>query len=740
MKKENRLNFGVFLSTIEEPGQNQVWRGIEEYCRKNNIDVTAYISIFQQKTGKLEEHYDIIFDAIKTNTCLDGLIFLSGFIAEEIGTKPLIAFMNEVSHIPHVSIAGSAQNEISFLSDNKTGTYSLVEHLIRDCNCKKIAFVCGPDSHEEAQARFEGYREALRDNKCTYTDSRIIRDCQFSVEDGELAVQKLLDRKVEFDAIAAVDDDTAIGVLQELERRGISVPDDVLVGGFDNSEMSQIITPSLTTLSQPFFALGYNAAEALKQLHLNPDIKKENHYVTPELKKRESTGSIDVPFTEIATLYDSETTSFRDVFHKSATQHFIEAGYLNQPVEKWLNRIIERITSPDFDSDDFVKMVNQAIIRSQKNNLDLSIWRDVLNILLKSAITFQETIPTPLYTIFYTVEHIFRVINAVEIRYEKNKLNNLVISQWELRGLVEDIIMSFDYHTLTKSLLNVRDNIGINYIHIFLYEKPIQYDEWKKPETVNNILKIDSTGVREFDINEQKTPFEKIETADDFSSNSSRKTILYMPIFFDKEQNGILLLEYNKNIAIETYESLRMGISTAIKGAALIKEVQKISITDDLTGLYNRRGFLTLSYSRLARLKRTNTMGGLMFIDLDGLKIINDSLGHKTGDAAITATAAILKQSVREEDIIGRIGGDEFTIFASQIDTKTIRIIVKRIRSNFEKYNEEHPENTFTLSCSIGFAILDSYTERDFNVVLSKADSLLYEEKNKKRKTGISRK
>ncbi|ERP38785.1 GGDEF domain-containing protein [Chitinivibrio alkaliphilus] len=317
-------------------------------------------------------------------------------------------------------------------------------------------------------------------------------------------------------------------------------------------------------------------------------------------------------------------------------------------------------------------------------------------------------------------------------------MTELVFSQWELRGFIEDIITSFDYHSLTKSLLHVKESLKLEYVQVFLYDTPIQYEEWLPPQTANNIIELRGDTISEFDSREQQVPFEHIEHRD--KAQSKRLTILYMPIFFNKEQTGILLLEYKRNIPIDAYESIRMGIATAIKGASLIKEVQKISITDDLTKLYNRRGFLTLSYSRLARLKRTNTVAGLMFIDLDGLKVINDTLGHKAGDTAIAATAQILKNSVREEDIIGRIGGDEFTIFASQIDATTIGIIVERIRKNFASYNTAHPENGFTLSCSIGYSLLENYTERAFNAVLTKADSLLYEEKRRKRKAGVSRK
>ena len=96
------------------------------------------------------------------------------------------------------------------------------------------------------------------------------------------------------------------------------------------------------------------------------------------------------------------------------------------------------------------------------------------------------------------------------------------------------------------------------------------------------------------------------------------------------------------------------------------KVIRNLSITDDLTNLFNRRGFFTLAEQQLQIASRTGREMVLLFVDLDKLKSINDALGHAEGDQALRETATILKNSFRESDIIARIGGDEFVVLAAE--------------------------------------------------------------------------
>ena len=130
--------------------------------------------------------------------------------------------------------------------------------------------------------------------------------------------------------------------------------------------------------------------------------------------------------------------------------------------------------------------------------------------------------------------------------------------------------------------------------------------------------------------------------------------------------------------------------------------LKAMSLVDDLTGLYNRRGFLTLAEQELKMAKRTKRETFLLFADLDGLKEINDTFGHLEGDQALIDIARIFKKSFREPDIPARIGGDEFVILAREGDSKVgPRIFTERLHKNILLFNEKK-ERGYKLSLSMG--------------------------------------
>ena len=105
-------------------------------------------------------------------------------------------------------------------------------------------------------------------------------------------------------------------------------------------------------------------------------------------------------------------------------------------------------------------------------------------------------------------------------------------------------------------------------------------------------------------------------------------------------------------------------VASALENAHLYNEIQKLAIMDELTGLYNRRGFFTLAVQHIHLAARVKKGVLLIFADIDGMKEINDTLGHGQGDQALIDAAGVLKQTYRSADIIARVGGDEFAILA----------------------------------------------------------------------------
>ncbi|MGA9770208.1 MAG: GGDEF domain-containing protein [Blastocatellia bacterium] len=162
--------------------------------------------------------------------------------------------------------------------------------------------------------------------------------------------------------------------------------------------------------------------------------------------------------------------------------------------------------------------------------------------------------------------------------------------------------------------------------------------------------------------------------------------------------------------------------------------LQELTLMDDLTELRNLRGFLLLTEQelKLARNKRMGLDLWLIFADLDGLKQINDTLGHQAGSQAIIQTAEILKCTFRETDVIARIGGDEFAILAVTTDVDSGNILVSRIKNNLRAFNSRE-QLPYQLSLSVGAVRVDPDKSPSITELLESADQAMYEQKRMRR-------
>ncbi len=163
----------------------------------------------------------------------------------------------------------------------------------------------------------------------------------------------------------------------------------------------------------------------------------------------------------------------------------------------------------------------------------------------------------------------------------------------------------------------------------------------------------------------------------------------------------------------------------------LERRLRKMSLLDDLTGLYNRRGFFALADQQIKLAARTNQTLLLFFADADNMKDINDSLGHRQGDRALKEIAYTLKDTFRQSDVIGRIGGDEFAVLAVNTALETGHILLTRLRAHLDRYNKRDRKD-FTLSLSVGTARYDPEHPSSLDELMAHADRLMYEEKRGK--------
>lgn len=165
------------------------------------------------------------------------------------------------------------------------------------------------------------------------------------------------------------------------------------------------------------------------------------------------------------------------------------------------------------------------------------------------------------------------------------------------------------------------------------------------------------------------------------------------------------------------------------------EELRVQSLKDELTGLNNRRGFFILAQQQIKLANRKKKGFYLFFADLDGMKWINDNLGHHEGDKALKEIADVFRKTFRESDIIARMGGDEFAILAVEAQKDSVETLSDRLQKRLKDFNKEQKYG-FELSLSIGVAYYDPEHPAMIRKMLEQADKLMYEHKQSKKKRG----
>jgi diguanylate cyclase (GGDEF)-like protein len=207
---------------------------------------------------------------------------------------------------------------------------------------------------------------------------------------------------------------------------------------------------------------------------------------------------------------------------------------------------------------------------------------------------------------------------------------------------------------------------------------------------------------------------------------------------FGGEKSSESLLALQAFIGLSTVMALTLA--AAVTGyrqserelRSLSEEMEQLALSDELTGLRNRRGFLVLADQALRLARRTKAKCLLVFIDLDGLKRVNDTRGHAAGDTLIADAAKVLVHVFRESDVVGRVGGDEFAVFALLDEQDGTNAVNTRLHAAIEKYNSQLVPS-MRLSMSIGIEELPCESDTALDVLLSRADRAMYERKRKRR-------
>ena len=278
--KMGRTNtIGVIVPEMHTPYASQVVAGIQSVLYKNNQKVM--IAESDEDPNRERESLQMMEEFM-----VDGLIVSMCSHKHNLETYRRLAAAGMAivfyDRIPH-----GLDDMPQVMIDDNNDSYFMAEHLVR-LGRRRIAYLCGPDDVYNAAERARGYREAM-EKFCVY-DPQLVVKTGMTFADGAAAVDDIVSRGLEFDAVYAFTDTLAIGAMNRLREIGRRIPEDVAVAGFSGTELSTIVYPKLTTVEPPLEEMGRRAAELVLEKVGNPDAENRRIVLRTEMKCRASTG------------------------------------------------------------------------------------------------------------------------------------------------------------------------------------------------------------------------------------------------------------------------------------------------------------------------------------------------------------------------------------------------------------------------------------------------------------------
>ncbi len=765
LRNKPRLKIGFLTDNIISIGKYQtlIWEGASEAARKNDIDFIAICggTLEHSPVNIYEKRRNSVYNLIKTDY-FDGLIIIT-CVGSFISIDEFKSFHLHFSPIPTISIGRPMEDITSVVEENYSGMKQLVNHFINYHHKKRIAFIRGPLGLPEMKDRFSAYLDALKENNIEFDPEMVIIG-DLMPESGKRAVEYLLDeKKMEIDAIIGVNDNMALGAMAELKKREISIPDKIAVGGYDDIEETAVSSPSLTTIKSPIKQLGYASVEILIK-SLRGEIIPIKKTLNSELIVRESCGCSQTKFIHkhlknnlnfsglsgIKQHKNEIITSIIDQFNTSLDKQYIE-NRLNMLFDAFIKDIEERNPAKSFCPS--LSLILNETVESDNNIL---FWHGVVSSFRTKTHEFlEEKDDIESATVLW--DSAFLLIAHFAYRIPKLKMIQQEKQSETLRIVSGTIITLYDMQKLADIVMQELPRLNIKTFFMFIYKEAVAGKRCKEllskkfylTAAYHNGVKLDLINMqKEF---YQKTFFE------DFSKinkifNKGKLDFLIEPLVFREENFGFAVYESEpkNNVIFETLTSQissvimssilyheRLEVEEKLKSTLLVledtnKKLENLSIIDELTGLYNRRGFFTFAEQQKNLALRAGRNFLIFFADMDGLKKINDKYGHSEGDRALRSAVKILQTTFRKSDIISRIGGDEFVIITPDTPIENLDKIKNKINLNIKKFNENEPL-PYLLDMSFGISEFNGRESTDIETLLALADKDLYNNKEKKK-------
>jgi len=723
------LRFAVLMDYAFSAFQEVPKVGIDRYLREAGIEA-AYFSM-----GRLSPEFPddlpllAFFDFI-TPEAFDGLIIVSTSLARQGGSAVLRERLASIKGLPMISIGPSLLGEESVCFNNVSGMYSVVRHLVEVHGYSRFAYVSGPLTSDEARMRLFAFRAALEEAGVEHDETREYEG-NFLSDSGAAAVPVFLDEcALAPQVIVCANDLMAHGVCKAIRARGMNIPYDIAVTGYDDDKFFNVLSHQLTTVNQSFETLGYTAA---RRLHASV-IGKPFPPIGPldtEIRIRSSCGCV-----EFAQRRDSATGTPASAspgpnaallleLRERVASLVRDGGSGEDPREVyhvWSELVCRMLDEdrPMHELEEFLRGIpgTAGILAPDGSGPTASLVQSLYMLLLEEC---NETV-----FIKYWDGWFF----DLRLRMLVDRLRDEIVKDLSLAAHADlfrelaGLCGAQSFH-----LVRFRDfqDIGKGASPVFSYgpwnglSGEVAPGNWLPPRGSGSFSAnmIAGTGDR-FGYFLLDSNIERVSVHD------------AMRLRFSYISRDLLTLSNTQRLNHELMAEISSRENTEEKLKEALVMVEQLSVEDELTHLRNRRGFLSLAAHQIRYLRRQKRAFFIIYADLDGLKAINDEWGHNDGDVAIAAAAGAIRQALRDTDIVARMGGDEFTALVCEAAPPDYKSIRQRIVDSVQRAGAEL-NRPWKLSISLGYYHSKPGDDVDLDDMLSRADADLYREKQQRK-------
>jgi diguanylate cyclase (GGDEF)-like protein len=558
----HRSRIGLLVDSIEESYQSTVLAGVVDAAKSADVSVLCFCGGALGSPEPSDQQRNAIFELVDEHT-LEGLVVMSGAIGNLVGPAEMVTFCRGYAPLPVVSVAAALPGIPSVVVDDDLGMREAVRHVIECHGRRAVAFIRGPQANQEAERRYGVYRDMLREHGLEFDPDRVVRGT-FERPSGERSVATLLDeRKAPFDAIVAASDEMAVGAVRALLGRGIRVPEEVAVIGFDDVEAAQFCLPPLTTVRQPLYEQGRVATEMLlEQIAGRPTPEKV--VLHTRLVVRRSCGcgptssaeaANDVGDEDLATVLERRDGIVSDVLAALGPAATSEDEIVCGKV------VSEFIAELGGSRGRFLPALEDALRVRLVEVVPMGVWQEALTALRRATFRWMNHPARR-----NAAEDLLHAARALTGRYaELAQVGRRSEAEGFARVLNETsgaLATSFDRSALVTNLARHLPRLGIARTYVSIYRGPAP------AKTSRLFFAIDPD--RETLPTTGSFPTKRL--VPDGVLPEARTDFVVQPLFFDRDPLGVLLLQMGPR-ASRLYETLRDQISAALKGSELVQRV-----------------------------------------------------------------------------------------------------------------------------------------------------------------------